>query len=176
MGDCIIECVDVFDERRYRQAVVGILTAMLNGTSSINTQVTILYDFNGGIYTPFYRIITIECDGDVVITNTTLDGVTPYTPLGVVTSIPPTTAPGLTTTNAVSHSAEVVAPVAIPAGFIQGTFAVVSGTADFNGVTYSAGSSVNVLPMSFGSSEWLHPAFAITNVTGVVNIHYLTKT
>lgn len=172
MPPCVIECSDVFDERRFMSQTIGILRALLTSTATTNNQLTILYDIDPetGEYIPFYRLITIECDGEIVVTDFTLD-MEPYTPTGTI--VP--TEPIATSATLVSHSAEVVGDTTIAAGFVEGTFAVVSGTADFNGVTYPEGSSLNLFPMSFGSTEQLYPAMAITNVTGTVNVYYITK-
>lgn len=61
----------------------------------------------------------------------------------------------------------------IPAGFIHGSIAVLSGTATINGSLYQAGEQLILPPMSFGNVDRRYPLYQVTGVSGEVRINYL---
>lgn len=70
-------CVD-FDERRYKEQVLQLLTALLQSTATADYEYQILCDAPEDSITPFVRQVTIECDGTKVVEDFELDYVTPY--------------------------------------------------------------------------------------------------
>ncbi len=171
MPACELQCSDVFDERRFFSETIAILRALLASTATSDTEYSILFDVQvDNTYIPFYRYFITECDGTRVIYDVEIDGVTPYTPIGSVTPELPVFEETI-----VSHILGVTADYAIPTGFIQGSLAVESGTADFDGVTFPTGSSLHLPPMSFNGIDRYYPELNITNVTGKVLVHYNTR-
>lgn len=84
MANCTLECSDSFDERSFRTTAISILQALLDGNASKSNSYLTLCDVNGEDVTVFIRRITVDCDGETVVTDFELDGETPYTATGDV--------------------------------------------------------------------------------------------
>lgn len=61
-------------------------------TPASSTSSVVLFDEQGGVLTPFLRLITQNPDGTFTVLDRTLDGVTPYTVVGAVVASEPSAA------------------------------------------------------------------------------------
>jgi len=71
-----------------------------------------------------------------------------------------------------STDSVVTANTTIPAGFVHGSISVLTGQASINGALYEDGETLDLPPMSHGTTTIVYPEYTVTGVTGSVRINY----
>lgn len=121
---------------------------------------------DGSLMVAFYRVNVHDEDGLIISSL-------PQTATGAVYAIQGVETECNSDRETVSSTDNLeTADFTIPAGFVHGSLAVVTGQASVNGALYNAGDTVNLPPMSFGAVDRRYPAYAVTGVTGQVRVNY----